>query len=145
MFVINDQKHFMLTADLFVNVTLEKNLLPLVGTDNPLRMFNRVDFPAPLWPSIAVIWPSYMSNVRSRKEKVKERRMGESREGKQVGRKENNSNYKLIVEVNSLFLFPWMAIFSKYEYTRLLNSKLKIYPLTNLYVDPVLKFWNYLV
>ena len=47
-----------------------------------------------------------MSNVRSRKEKVKERRMGESREGKQVGRKENNSNYKLIVEVNSLFLFP---------------------------------------
>ncbi len=31
---------------------------PSVGGKMPHRMFMRVDFPAPLWPSRAVIWPS---------------------------------------------------------------------------------------
>lgn len=60
----------------------ENKVLPLVGTDSPLRIFNSVDFPAPLWPSIAVIWPSYMSNTKSRKKK----------KGKKGGRKKGREN-----------------------------------------------------
>ena len=40
--------------------------VPELGGDNPQSMLIRVVFPAPLWPSKAVIWPSYISSDNSK-------------------------------------------------------------------------------
>ena len=40
--------------------------VPELGGDNPQSMLIRVVFPAPLWPSSAVIWPSYISSDNSK-------------------------------------------------------------------------------
>jgi len=57
-----------LSRTLWMSVRTSKpptRAVPLVGVIMPVNMDNVVVFPAPLWPSNTVIWPSYMFNVRS--------------------------------------------------------------------------------